>query len=156
RHRPVALASGDFNNDSVADLVIATDALGGPNNNLMVLLGQGDGTFQPAPEISAAADPVRLFVSDVNDDGYQDLVVVTGDPTPQVEIWFGRGDGRFSGTYRMRMGMPFTLQVGDFDGDDIPDLAIVTSNDRRVAVYRGLGNGAFQPPQYTDVGGQQA
>ncbi|HEY3628274.1 MAG TPA: VCBS repeat-containing protein [Terracidiphilus sp.] len=47
------IATADFNKDGIADLVIT----GGDDNNYEVMLGNGNGTFSYAPELSHLRDP---------------------------------------------------------------------------------------------------
>jgi len=81
---PAAVAIGDMNNDGIADLVVST-ICGQPCNlniregidNFSILLGNGDGTFQPqiAPEfplLKAGTSSVAL--GDFNGDGRLDIV----------------------------------------------------------------------------------
>jgi hypothetical protein len=66
------VATGDFNGDGIPDLALASDE----TNNATVLLGKGDGTFQPAIAFPVGGNPVSIVAGDFNGDGRQDLVVV--------------------------------------------------------------------------------
>src|SRR5215831_15948926 len=68
---PISVAVGDFNGDGVQDLAVAN----GNSNNVSVLLGNGDGTFQAAVNFDAGGGPVSVAVGDFNGDGVQDLAV---------------------------------------------------------------------------------
>src|SRR5207245_5542094 len=70
----LSLAVGDFNGDGIPDLVVV-DPQSHPNEGMVnILLGNGDGTFQPALTFSAGFGPVSVAVGDFNGDGKQDLV----------------------------------------------------------------------------------
>lgn len=73
---PIAVAVGDFNRDGIPDLLVAD---GGffyfPGSTVSVLLGMGDGTFQPAQAYGAGGYPSSVAVGDFNGDGYPDVVV---------------------------------------------------------------------------------
>ena len=52
---PVAIVAGDFNGDGRTDLAVANSG----SNDVSVLLGNGDGTFQPQVTYAVGSDPVR-------------------------------------------------------------------------------------------------
>ena len=63
-----------------------------------VMLGNGDGTFQPAVEypVSASAQPQALAAGDFNRDGVPDLMVTLNDPQIGLALITGLGDGSFN------------------------------------------------------------
>src|SRR5437016_1076340 len=65
---PVSVAVGDFNGDGKPDLAVANYH----SDNVAVLLGKGDGTFQPAANYNAGANPQSVAVGDFNGDGKLD------------------------------------------------------------------------------------
>src|SRR2546428_6100846 len=69
---PVWVAVGDFNGDGKFDLAVANFH----SANVSVLLGKGDGTFQPAANYNVGANPICVAVGDFNGDGRSDLSVV--------------------------------------------------------------------------------
>src|SRR5580698_11135321 len=94
-----SVAVGDVNGDGHPDLIVANqcqtcDQNGecvGPSQ-VGVLLGNGDGTFQPAVSYgSIGTDASSVAVGDVNGDGAPDLVV-QGSVT---SVLLGNGDGTF-------------------------------------------------------------
>ena len=138
-----AVAFGDFNGDGKTDLVAATAMPSGDNEAVAVLLGNGDGTFQPAVYYPAANVP--QFVGDFNRDGHQDLAV-TGEGG--VSILLGNGAGAFAAPVFYATGTGFAAQVvaGDFNGDGRADLAVANGlASNTVSILLGVGNGAFQP-----------
>jgi hypothetical protein len=64
-----ATVSGDFNGDSITDLIV-TDASG---NSVGILQGKGDGTFQTGPAITAGTG-TPLAVADFNGDNRADVL----------------------------------------------------------------------------------
>src|SRR5437879_12094009 len=68
---PSSVAVGDFNRDGVPDVAVANYG----SNTVSVLLGNGDGTFQPALTLAADANPDVVAVSDFTGAGGEDLVV---------------------------------------------------------------------------------
>src|SRR5215831_3898748 len=71
---PYGAAIGDFNKDGKPDLAVANNA-GGPAGTLSILLGNGDGTFQPHKDFAAGGSPHSIEVADFNQDGKLDLAV---------------------------------------------------------------------------------
>ena len=68
-----SVAVGDFDGDGKLDLVETNPAPG--NGNLSLLLGKGDGTFQPATNYTVGTTPETVFVADLNGDGKPDVIV---------------------------------------------------------------------------------
>jgi len=127
---PSAVAVGDFNGDGKPDLVTANSPYG---SDVSVLLGNGDGTFQPARNFAAAPGPeVALFpsvaVGDFNGDGKLDIVETTYSG---VSMLLGNGDGTFQPplTFQLPLGqLPLSMAVADLNGDGKPDLVLTGTN----------------------------
>jgi hypothetical protein len=163
------LAAADLNGDGKADLI--ANVSDGINNELLVLLSRGDGTFAapittPLPNL-ANAPPL---VTDFNGDGHMD-VAIPDEFAGGIVMLLGRGDGTFSApqvTGSSVQLFPFggTVQVGDVNGDGIPDLiGLTTANSptgawtANVSVWMGRGDGTlllavtFPIPQPQDTTG---
>jgi hypothetical protein len=137
-----ALAVGDFNGDGKVDLVVGT-VVNPTTSEVMVFLGNGDGTFQNPLSFPVGKSPVFIAVGDLNGDGKQDLVVANGDGT--LSTLLGNGDGTF-GLARnfLEGGTPVWVAIADFNGDGRADLAVADLSN--VAVFLGNGDGTFQTP----------
>jgi predicted nucleotidyltransferase len=70
-NNPRSIAIGDFNRDSLADLVVANPT----SNTVAVLPGRGDATFQPVVTLTAGTSPGSVAVGDFNGDGNPDVAV---------------------------------------------------------------------------------
>jgi hypothetical protein len=70
---PTDVAAGDFNRDGNLDLVTANYG----DNDISILFGNGDGTFQNAVNYGADSNPVSMAVGDFNSDGAPDLAVAS-------------------------------------------------------------------------------
>ena len=66
--------AGDFNGDGRLDLAVANYG----DNTVSVLLGKGDGTFQPQVTYAVGSNPGAIVAGDFNGDGRTDLVVSDG------------------------------------------------------------------------------
>src|SRR6267143_5400659 len=132
---PTSVTAGDFNGDGKLDLAVTN--LG--SNNVSVLLGNGDGTFQAAVSYSAGTDPRSVTSGDFNGDGKLDLVTANGGSS-RVSVLLGNGDGTFQAAVSYFAGyFPLSVTSGDFNGDGIPDLAVANGS-----MLLGNGDGTFQ------------
>ena len=139
------IAVGDFNRDGKLDLVVANKGTF-PNftdGSVLVLMGNGDGTFQPAVAYGPVVNPYSVAVGDFNGDGNLDLAVPNlGANNGGVSVLLGNGDGTFQSAVIYDAGVGcFWVAVGDFNGDGKPDLAVLGPPDR---VLLGNGDGTFQ------------
>jgi hypothetical protein len=153
------VAVGDFNGDGKADLAVTNGGQFGNGNNVAVLLGKGDGTFQVAPTFSAGSLPSGVAVGDFNGDGITDLAVANlggfevGSGQGSVSIMLGNGDGSFRATADYRLGLScVSVAVADFNGDRISDLVVCNWGSGTVSILLGNGDGTFQPAVAHPVG----
>jgi hypothetical protein len=118
-----------------------------------VMLGNGDGTFQPALDnpVSAAAQPQALAAGDFNRDGAPDLMVTLNDPQINLALITGRGDGSFNAPVHFANATGFdspAIAAVDLDNDGNSDVIIGHSIScyqapcvpaRSITVMRGRG-----------------
>lgn len=71
----VAMAVADFNADGKADLAVVDGGSDPAGNQVDVMLGNGDGTFQPAYGFAVESAPSFIVAGDLNGDGLPDLAV---------------------------------------------------------------------------------
>src|SRR5208337_2989314 len=120
-----------------------------------VLLGNGDGTFQPQQTYSVGMFPFGIAVADFNGDGFPDIATANAQSNT-VSVLLGKGDGTFQPQQTYAVGVvPRGIAVADFNGDGIPDLVVVNEFDFTVGVLLGNGDGTFQPQQTYPTGNQQ-
>jgi len=157
---PQSVVVGDLNGDGVLDLAVANIESG----DVSVLLGKGDGTVLTALNFAVGSGPksgpASVAIGDFDGDGVPDLAVANsglgGVPpfeTGNISVLLGKGDGTFQSAVNFAAGTnPFSVVVGDFNGDGVPDLAIANFGSNNISVLLGNGNGSFQEARNFSVG----
>jgi VCBS repeat-containing protein len=145
---PLSVTAGDFNGDTRLDLAVANWL----DDNVSVLLGNGDGTLQTAVNYDVGDAPLSVTAGDFNGDTRLDLAVANQDDD-NVSVLLGNGDGTFQAAVNYDVGhFPRSMTAGDFNGDTQLDLAVANQDDDNVSVLLGNGDGTFQPAVNYDVG----
>jgi len=148
---PTDLVSGDFNGDGIPDLAVTNGAL--YSQVVVMLLGNGDGTFRMTQSAAVGNEPIAVAAGDFANDGQTDLAVanLAGN---DVSVLRGDGNGLFgaAATYAAGNG-PSGIAVADFNLDGKLDLAVSNDASGEVAVYLGNGDGTFQPAKSFLTGG---
>jgi FG-GAP-like repeat/RTX calcium-binding nonapeptide repeat (4 copies) len=155
---PAGIVAAFLNSDQHPDLAVANS--GAASNDVSILLGTGNGSFNPAASIPVGTTPDAVAAGDFNDDANLDLVVANALGGGSGSVLLGRGDGSFRDPKTFPTGRgPESVAVGDFDGDTIPDLAFAISDPGlggTLAVLLGAGDGSFGKPAKFQVGSSAA
>jgi hypothetical protein len=89
---PLAIAAVDWNKDGKTDLVVVNTGAD-TAHKVGILLGNGDGTFQPHHDIPGAPNAGTIAVGDFNRDGNPDIATGTNSPVNAVYVSLGNGKG---------------------------------------------------------------
>jgi hypothetical protein len=141
------LVAGDFNGDGRTDLATANPG----SNDVSVLLGNGDGTFQAEVRYAAESYPHSLVAGDFNGDGHLDLALANGNGVIDlagypgaVSVLLGNGGGTFQPARQYAVGpSPLSMVADDFNGDGRMDLVAANQNTNNLSVFLGNGDGTF-------------
>jgi hypothetical protein len=151
---PQGVAVGDFNSDGWPD--VAAIGTGKPIGTkpgqlgtVSTLFGNGDGTLVAPADLALNADPGPEVIADFNNDGKNDLAVVTN----RIQLFTGLGNGGFDpvAAQNININGPNAIVARDFNGDGNMDM--VVTNGAGANVYLGVGDGSFQAPVVYAVGG---
>ena len=164
------LVIADLNGDGRPDIIVATTySETNGDGAAAVLLGNGDGTFQPAMSFDSGGPyTYSVAAADLNGDGKVDLVVAdcsvsTGSSCGLFGVLLGKGDGTFGPvtTYSSGGVGPWSLTIADVNRDGKSDLVIGNlcqdadcGGDGVVAVLLGNGDGTFKAAMTYDSGGR--
>jgi uncharacterized protein (TIGR03437 family) len=150
------LGVADLNGDGKLDIITS---YGFGQQRGAVLLGNGDGTFREVP--GQTFSDGKLFpsgigefatvivVADLNGDGKLDAVFGYSDSCcgggyRVVSVCLGNGDGSFQPAMAIAVGeRPSSVAIGDFNGDNKPDLAVANETSNNVTTLINQGSGAL-------------
>lgn len=165
RTRAWGVATGDFNNDLIPDILS-----GDTNGDVHLYLGQGDGSFLDQGIVinQAYYNALGLAAADFNGDGNDDFVLtMTADYAPdtfdgQVQLFLGNGNGTFQSVNFPQVGLivgdagtdVMVVTAGDVDNDNDIDILAgdVTASGNSLAdviLYRNGGNDINNHPTWT-------
>lgn len=134
------LTLGDADGDGKLDIIAATRT--GDPPRLVVLPGNGDGTFGSAIFTTAKPWPKAIAVADLNGDGMLDAVLP--ELSGKLDVFLGNGNGTFRLLREIDIGNQLSnVAIGDFNKDGISDV-LVSGESSRIYLLLGKGDGTFQ------------
>jgi VCBS repeat protein/FG-GAP repeat protein len=126
----VSVVVADFNGDGKQDLAFGHNI----GNVVIILLGNGDGTFQDPRFALGGNKPFSVAVADFNSDGILDLAAASFTDK-SVAVSAGNGDGTFSfqGEFPTDASS-ISVAVADFNGDGFPDLVVANRDANTLSI----------------------
>ncbi|MCC6653360.1 MAG: VCBS repeat-containing protein [Candidatus Eisenbacteria bacterium] len=146
--KPVTVAIGDLNHDSVPDLVVSN----WDSANLSVLLGSGGGAFGAATSYTAGSRPICGRLADVNGDGHLDVIVASWTSNVILRL-LGNGSGGLGFPTGYAAGTrPYGVALGDLNGDGRLDVVTTNRSTSNISVLLGTVGGGFGAASTVAVG----
>jgi hypothetical protein len=121
------------------------------DNKVYWYLNNGTGSFTRRVVDPNLAKPHEIEAADLDADGDLDLAVIATDTANTVTIYLNDGQQRFTRQTIFRGKEALDLEIGDWDGNNTPDLVVCFSRQpaiaprRDVMVLQNSGAAVFTP-----------
>ncbi|MCC6383785.1 MAG: T9SS type A sorting domain-containing protein [Bacteroidia bacterium] len=124
--KPFFIATGDADNDSKTDLLVANNN----SNNSQVVLINNNGLIPTIIDSGLDVGTYRAYFTDFDNDGDEDIIACSD---LMITLYLNNGAGVFGGRIVLRDNAEFyNLTVADFNGDNFPDIGVSSSNGGEV------------------------
>ncbi len=140
---PVAVSTGDFDQDGNLDIITVNNVAG----TVSVFLGDDQGLFtEPRRDVNVASDLRGVAVFDFNDDSNDDAVVLSGSRIYALQssesgsLSLVSADGNRT---RSGNGSSFAITFGEFDDNGSIDVAVTNRDDGQVSILLSNEDGTF-------------
>jgi len=147
----VVTVTGDFNHDGIPDIATLQAALD-PSIALVIMLGNGDGTFQTPivygqVEGTTAIDSTSdsMAVADLTGSGFADSLVIGADDGNIDVFLYNSGNTpgilNLSQPITTNLGSVFGVATGNFGGNPLQSIAAISNNT--LEIFANTGGGSF-------------
>ncbi len=153
-----AIAAADFDGDLLPDLAVAPNDLVSSKAQIRLFRGVGDGTFTSWPDLAVGSIPSALATAYLDGDKKADLIIANQNSNI-VSVALGTDQGGLGPARHYPVEpSPVAVTTGDFNGDMIQDLAVVSLGSSRpsVSVLLADGIGGYCPAVVLQLAGMNA
>ncbi len=139
---PWSVSIGDLDGDGKDDLVLANQG----SNTVSVLLNTSSAgaiSYAAKVDFTTGSNPWSVSIGDLDGDGKSDLAVANlGSNTVSVLLnTSSAGTINYAAKVDFTTGiLPFSVSIGDLDGDGKADLAVANAISSTVSVFRNTGS----------------
>lgn len=146
-NNPEDVICADFDVDNILDLAVVSSA----SESISVFLGNGDGSFTltaGSPYDFGGTEPWALTSADFNNDGSLDIAAINSNT--DFRIFWGVGNGNFSGRSDYALGNARDVAAADLDGDNDIDIVTYTSASLTIGLntFKATGTVNFDVTDY--------
>ena len=142
--KPSFVATGDLNNDTHVDIIVANSGF----QTITIWFGVGDGSFINDTTYTTGANCLikMITIGDLNNDQCLDIVFVNEiADIPGVLLGFCNGTFQLITKFETKISdYAFGITLGHFNDDSYLDCAIVCVDGAVMRVFLGNGDGTFQ------------
>lgn len=137
----------DVNKDGHMDFVATHNG----DKRLSVVLGRGDGTFEPPNTIWCGSFPADVAIEDINADGINDLLVAMSS-RKGLRVLLGLPDGSYMEPVAYSEASDsISITTGDFNEDGHLDVVVASYEQKNATPFYGNGDGTMKAGISFDV-----
>lgn len=130
---PWEMTSTDLDRDGDTDLIVVLRH----TDQIQVLLNQGNGAFEKLEPLSTGSEPIYVAAGDLNNDGDMDFAVACLDGGVINAYVNSNNTYTLAYTKTLEQGLR-AISLGDLDGDQMNDVAVVNMNRNQLQVLTNL------------------
>ncbi|MDZ4714490.1 MAG: FG-GAP-like repeat-containing protein [Cytophagales bacterium] len=145
---PLSVSIGDLDGDGKADLAVANLASFTVSVLRNTSSGVGDISYAAKVDFTTGTGPESVSIGDLDGDGKADLAVANYNSNT-VSVFRNTASGPGSISYAAKIDFttgsgsgPYSVSIGDLDGDGKADLAVSNVDNNTVSVFRNTSSGA--------------
>ncbi|MBL4810145.1 MAG: VCBS repeat-containing protein [Phycisphaerales bacterium] len=146
KNTPREVEIADLDGDGDLDIVATNNT--DPHTHeesLSILLNNGDATFADFITIPTIYEAANITFHDFNGDTLPDMVY-TNYSEQVIAIMLNAGNAKFEQEIFLHTDHPRSLAVGNLNGDEFADIAVISPDPDSVSIFYGYGDAIFSEP----------